>query len=476
MMKMNNRREDMKGFARMNISIWDIFRYIFKWKYIIIIELALSVFAAYGYVQSRQTYNSTAVIELNDECIKSGKALDNSTYDYYEIVSPNVITNVINDLGLSKSVDSLRRKVTVTPIIPESEKEIKESKEKSGEKHEYYPNIFSVTYTGGVGESAADVRNILASIVDNYVNYYTEKYVQLSSVNDVAYNEEMGSYDYIDMAEMIRDNLDDITAKLEGYSAQKPDFRSTSTGLSFSDLSKEYGYLKDFAVPEIFADIYAGQVTKNKQLLIETYTGRKEQYMVERQNYIDAANIAKTRMESFSSANIDVPNSYNTPTGENDDKMEIINGVHDGINPYNTVTTYDNLMDSYVDKNVAANTMLLKAQNCDEVLAKFSAPLPKGTDTDIITARVNKNLKEAKDKITELNNTTNKVIADYNAYESTVHVAPLTGENYYATMSTALYILIAVVVVGFLGIIIALTVEIVLAMKKQNAKTEESND
>lgn len=217
----------------MNISIWDIFKYLFKWKIFIIAVVIVSILLSYFYVNTHQTYNATAVIQLDDECIKKGDAPDGTKFDYNEIVSPNVMTEVIKELNLSKTVDSLRTRITITPIIPETEKEIQESMEKEGEKYEYFPNTFQLGYSGRGGESAGYVRDILESVVDNYIEFYTEKYAQLASINDVAYSEEMGNYDYIEMADMLTANLDDTISTLDSYYEKDSKFRSTTTGMSF---------------------------------------------------------------------------------------------------------------------------------------------------------------------------------------------------------------------------------------------------
>lgn len=457
----------------MNISIWDIFKYLFKWKIFIIAVVIVSILLSYFYVNTHQTYNATAVIQLDDECIKKGDAPDGTKFDYNEIVSPNVMTEVIKELNLSKTVDSLRTRITITPIIPETEKEIQESMEKEGEKYEYFPNTFQLGYSGRGGESAGYVRDILESVVDNYIEFYTEKYAQLASINDVAYSEEMGNYDYIEMADMLTANLDDTISTLDSYYEKDSKFRSTTTGMSFSDIAKEYKYLNEFTLPQIYSDIYRGQITKDKQLLIETYTQKKEQYLVERENFLGAADVAKTRMDSFSAANKNVPNAYNVTTSNNDDDLEIINEVHDEINPYNTTTTYDDLINNYVDKSAEANHRMLEANRCDEIIAKFTKEPDNTVNNEELTTSVTEGLAKTKAKITELAKTTNEIINDYNAYSSTVHVSPLTGVNYYASLTFSLYALIAILAGAFLSIVVALAVEIAKAVKSSEKTDKE---
>ena len=80
------------------------------------------------------------------------------------------------------------------------------------------------------------------------MEFYNYKYAKLASINDVAYSEEMGNYDYLDMAFMLSENVDSIETLLNGYYQGNPKFRSTSTGLTFGDLAKEYGYLQQFKI------------------------------------------------------------------------------------------------------------------------------------------------------------------------------------------------------------------------------------
>lgn len=451
----------------MNISVWDLFKYIFKWKFIICVVVIAAVLCGYVYVQRGQTYSATAIIRLNDSCILEGKAPDGKVYDSYEIVSPNVLTEVIEELALSKTVDSLRTRITVTPIIPETEKEIRESKEKTGEKHEYYPNTFSVTYVGRGGEDTQQVRDILESVVNNYIEFYTDKYAKLASINDIAYSEEMGNYDYIDMAIMLSDNVENIETTLNGYHGNASKFRSTSTGLTFGDLAKEYKYLQNFRIAGVFTEIYSKQISKNKELLIESYTHKKEQYLTERESFLNAAEIAKNRMDSFSVANKEVPNAYNETTEHNNDDLEILEELHDEINPYNTVTTYDDLMTTYIDSCIAANNLYLKAQQCDTVIAEFTSPMEVYVDQAEAQTKISEDIKDINKKFSELNKTANLIVSDYNAYSSAAHVSPLTGVNYYANMSAALYMLLAGAISGFLMVIVAITVELVRAIKKK---------
>ena len=129
----------------MKFSIWDIFKYIYKWKFVIIITALVSFLISIAYVEIFQSYNAQVVIRYNDSSIARGKTPDEKDFDPYEIVSPDVITAVINDLSLSETVDSIRSRVTINAVIPDAELTIKASKLENGEDYDYLPNTFSVS-------------------------------------------------------------------------------------------------------------------------------------------------------------------------------------------------------------------------------------------------------------------------------------------------------------------------------------------
>ena len=75
----------------MKLTIWDLFKYIWKHKLMIVLGTALSLIAANLYVNNIQTYSAEVVIRYKDACVSEGKALDGSEFDSNEIVSPKVI-------------------------------------------------------------------------------------------------------------------------------------------------------------------------------------------------------------------------------------------------------------------------------------------------------------------------------------------------------------------------------------------------
>ncbi len=467
----------------MKITIWDILRYLFKWKLLIIGVVILSLLLAVVYTDKAQSYESQIVLQYTDDNIKSGLSPNGEKFDPYEIVSPDIITAVINDLSLRKSVDDIRSKVTINSVIPDSEKEKEEEMLKQGKEYTYYPTTFSITYSGSAGDSQGEVRDILDSIVQNYLDFYISNYVREASINDATFDEDIGDYDYIEIAELISGRIDTIINSLDRYYAQNSSFRSPVTGMTFPDLTNEYQHIQEFTMSKIFSNIYRGQITKDKDLLLKKYTQRMEDYQLEHEHYQGQADLTRSRMDKFAEANKDVPNSYNQNTDSNDDGLEIIQDIYgyttgddENAQTYNTTTTYDGLISTFVSEAVTAGTNQLDAEHCQEVIDRFSVPLDPSIDTEALTEEIIEDLNDTKTKMADIYKTLNLTVEDYNAANATKYIKLLTGVQYYSTKSVSLYALILVVCGLLISIVGVIAHEILRAAKKAGIALDDDED
>ncbi|MCM1115396.1 MAG: hypothetical protein NC397_07870 [Clostridium sp.] len=463
----------------MKFSIWDIFKYIYKWKFVIIITALVSFLISVAYIEMFQSYNAQAIIKYNDSSIARGKTPDEEDFDPYEIVSPDVITAVINDLSLSDTVDSIRSRVTITSVVPDAELKIEAAKLENGEDYEYLPNTFSVTYEGKVGASESSSRDILDSLLQNYLAYYQENHATQAYINDVSFDGDLGDYDYIEIAEIISNRIDSTITSLEGYQLQDEEFRAPSTGLTFMDIKSEYTHLQDYKVSNLFADIYRGQITQNKPLLIEKYTERKENFELEQKDFAARAELTKSRMDKFAEANKDVPNSYNNNTDNNNDNLAILDDVHSdayGSRQLKTETTYDTLVEKYVSYSKAANNASLDAEHCVSVIEKFSVKPDKTINISALTESIEEQIVDIKDEMAQLYGDLSKTIDDYNDKTAASHIDLLTGIQYYAAKSQGLYTILIVAVGTAISVFCAIAYEFAKAYISTRKKEAEVNE
>ena len=119
----------------MNLKLYDIFKSLYRWKYRIVAVVILAFFAARLYVGTIQSSSGKVLIQYNDESISNGTFPDGSEFDQYQIASPEVLQNVINALGLTDTVETLRRRIDVSPVIPNAVQELQKAKNRTEERH-----------------------------------------------------------------------------------------------------------------------------------------------------------------------------------------------------------------------------------------------------------------------------------------------------------------------------------------------------
>ncbi|MBO4897877.1 MAG: hypothetical protein J5590_06240 [Clostridia bacterium] len=453
----------------MSISIWDLIKYVFKWKWVIVAFTVLCVILASLYIDAKQTYSAKVIIQYDDACISNGKTLDGQEFDSNEIKAPQVILNVLKDLGYeNRRVESIREKISIAPITPTTVDNLKAAKEKLGEEYQYFPKSFTVTYKGN--SSQENTRNILSRVIVNYFKYYSENYLYLATLNEVDYDLNKKNFDYIEQIEQIQDNVKQTITSLTTYSKDSAGYRSPSTGLTFEDLLKEFERINEFSIPHVYTKIFEGQVTKNKWLLLNKYTERIESNTREMSNLNYKATLTKDRMDAYVEANKNVPNAYN----EDGTKVEIIEDIeYDHSEDVEEETTYDSLIVNYANDSIAANSRRLDAEYCQTIIDKFTAVPETAVNYEECEAEVQKEIEDILTELTELYNKANSNIDDYNSYIPSKHIKKLSGVGCFENLYGSLYKVIALIGGLMLSTVAAIGYEIIKKYSKYSEKKEK---
>ncbi len=442
----------------MVLSVWDLFKYLYKWKAVIAIVTVLAYFGVGSYVEKKQTYSAKVIIQYTDSCIGQGKTLDGNTFDVNEIKAPTVILNVLNELGYSKKkIDSVREHIHINAITPTSVNNLKESKEKLGEEYRYFPKTFTITYDGN--SSFEETRDILNSIVANYFKYYSEKYLYMATLNEIDYNVNKKNFDYIEQAEQIQDNLNQTITSLENYAKDSGGYRSPTTGLTFDDLLKDFKRINEYALPHIFSKIYEGQISKDKRLLIDKYTQRLEQNELETDTLQNKAKLAEDRMNAYVDANVAIQGV--TEYDKTNNFSNVIDDIRDYREDVNVQTTYDDLMKSYTDDSIAASSKKLDAAYYQTVIDKFKGARYANSNYEELEKEVETEIESLLSSLEDLYKKANINISNYNAYIPALHIKKLSGVGYYVNLSASLYRLIALIAGFGLSCVGAISYEVV---------------
>ncbi len=448
----------------MKITIWEVFKYIYKWKIGILLIVIISLLFVRVYVNRNQTYTAEIIIRYTDNNAKSGYTPNGEKLDVYEITSPTIILSALEDLNIKDSVEVIRSRVTITPIIPTEVLEIQKSKTKAGEDYEYFATDYSVRYTVGSNRDGEHARDILDAIIKNYSIYYSGQYLNMGNIPEVDFDTNVGIHDYLEIAEIMETTTKDTISNLENYQNINPNFRSALTGLSFTDIITEYNIIKEFDLPALFQNILNSQITQNKEVLLKKYIHRKEQYILQNTNKINESDIALSLMEAFADSSKSVPNAYNREEpGQDFNTHDIIISDRFG----KTKTTYDNLVDNYVQAGVNAENMLVDAVYCENVISAFSNPVDEGIDFNLAKESADKSIRYIKTKLSDLYIITHNTMKNYNELNASNNIVSLSGINIISGIAKNLYYLLAMVIGSLLGIIMAITIEIVIKLKKE---------
>lgn len=443
----------------MIVTMREIFHYIFKWKFFIMFSVVVCVVLSYLYVQKIQSYSANIIIQFEDASVSEGQNPDGTDFDINEITSPTLIIKTLEDLSLHESVDKIRSSLTIKSITPAYVEELQAAKTKDGEEYTYHPNQFIITYNDKRGAPQGELYDILDALVNNYIQYYNQTYINQAYIIENNYAIENENYDYIEIADLLDDNIHDVMDNLSRLSTSSQNYRSPESGYTFSDLHKKYNELAQFDMPLIYSEIYEGQITKNREVLLKKYQHNKNNYTMQSTTSNAQAENTLGIIHKFADANRDLPNAYNQAyDSQNDDDLPVNqNGLErdDILND----TTYDDLMDIYVDYAIASSNYKIEAEHCQEVIDIFSAE-PSAADPGKLLQSVTDRIAYVQEKLQELNEVTDVTMEDYNTYLASRHVSQLTGIQVVAKVRFLLYAVLAFILGAGASTVFALAFEI----------------
>ena len=213
-------------------------------------------------------------------------------------------------------------------------------------------------------------------MLDVYIQTYGENHINTSlAANDIS-DINARDYDYLEMAELLENSINDALESVENRYNENNNFRSAENGYSFSDLYQKFSFLKSTEVSNVFAYILNNQVTKNREALLAKYQNRMESYHLEN-------NASQTEIDAINA----VIDSYVTmmrESGNTDIKADyILEMVHDtGQEDHSNIdqtVEYDVLMKDYVNNRKDFEWALIDTAYCKYIMEIYSGEASVGT-------------------------------------------------------------------------------------------------
>ena len=424
---------------------FQLFRYLSKGKFIILIVALIGAISVYFYADSKQVYTATTAIQYSNNAIGDGLTPNGSKLDVSEIYSSTVIKGAIEDLGLNTSIDGVRSKVKVRAVIPEEEDQKKEALLKKGEEYSYFPTDYIITYEADSEKSARYASNMLDAIIKNYYSFYSEKYVDQLILPNNASNISSNDYDYIESAEIIQQSVKDIDNYLIQKRQSYPDFRASATGYSFADLENIYNYIINNKIPYIYARILQQKYTKDNDLLLKKQQNIIDALQINIENNTEKSAKLKYLIDNYSQK--ETNNEKGGIAGAASGDTSIIMDVDGRDRELDVTTTYDDLVEEYVGINQAIESDKIDKEHAEYIKSIFI----NNTQNQVLSEDIEKDIE---DLVTLLNDEYKIVQAtaqELNEYLGASYLNILNSVVTSQKVNIKLYLALAVVFFLFFG-------------------------
>lgn len=439
---------------------FNIIRYLKKWwPLIALMSFCAGVFFM-RYATSNQSYTAQSIIKYNYSKAEDGKTPSGEDLDVSEIFSSTVVKEAIEDLGLTVNVDTIRSGGTVTGIVPDDVTKTQEAKIDKGEDvEEYHSTEYIVKLSVSSEYSTEYVRTMLDEILSCYFANFGEKYVDYSTIPNNAAALDGQGYDYIEQAEILNDTVAQITENLGNCQAAHPEFVSSTTGLSLSDLLDEYNYVSDVEIPYLFSEILGGKLTQNREVLLKKYQERYNTYVMD--GDVDSEKVAAVLevIQSYGNKNKDGSLYYQrgARSGTEDDTGGfVLSDVYEEDTNIDRTTVYDNLISDYVTILNRKSNNVIDAAYCQYIINVFQGASDSSDVSDENQAftdqAVEQEIAALQGRLNTLYETLSLTMKEYNEYCGAVNLGVLASTTVSEKINVKLYILLGVAVFFILGI------------------------
>jgi GGDEF domain-containing protein len=443
----------------------DVFRYLKKYRAVI---AGISVLAGIlFYIIARfsiQQYTAVTVIEYTGSRAEEGYSPDGKKIDTTELYATNLVAQALKNLDADSgeaTIDKIRMNIHVEPIITEEDLLVQQSKLDNGEEdYELNPTRYVVSFNCGVGNGKEYPRKVLNQILQEYATYYGKTHVNTSLAANPVSDITSKGYDYLEMAEVMDDTLTNITRHLTDKIEWNGEFRSSRTGRSFQDLKDEFQFIQDVEVRQLFSEILAGRITKDRDLLLEKYRNRNNDLSI-------ANNAAAFEIEKIRG----IINAYENAMGEfstpvvSDDGTEsgsllqnnVLPDVYDDWNrdedgewtPVDRTAQYDQLLMKYIEDRTFYEHNVIDSDYNNYIISVFTgAPASSSEESQ---NNIQAEIARLAEKINALQSVYYETNDEYNEYLGAQNIMMLSSVRVTERFPIQIFTVLIVVIFGALG-------------------------
>ncbi|MBQ7000673.1 MAG: GGDEF domain-containing protein [Oscillospiraceae bacterium] len=432
---------------------FQIMRYLKKYCAIIVACSLLMGLLCYGFMQQEmQKYTASTMIEYTNPTANDGKAPDGKSINVDELRSSQVVSQAMANLGHAEyNMDSIRDAITITPLIEDEELLMQEAQLEKGIEYKIYPVRYLVEFTTGVEYGKEYARTVLNEILDVYTVYYGQNHVNeeggTNGIDDI-YSK---NYDYIEMLEVIDASLENVLTLLVKKNNSTPDFRSHATGYAFSDLHREFEFIRNVEVPQLASQILSQKITIDRDVLLAKYHNRNNSLSISNTVNKEQTDYILKIIESYvllmsGSDNTNITHEYIL-----DELQGYYHTSQDGTYRIGVdqTTEYDELMESYIyNRNRFEDNLIDQAYNTYVLSVYENAP---AVSTEKQLADTKAQIEALAAKLTGLYQILDVTNDEYNEYLGAENVAILNSVGVTERLPVGLYTAFLVLIFGVVG-------------------------
>lgn len=440
---------------------FEILRYLNRWKHFIFIVSVLGAILVYKYAMYNQEYTAQTIISYTNQTAQRGETPSGAPIDVSEIYSSTVITNVLEELDINISADTIRSKCKVSGIIPQDEELKKAALLDKGEEYEFFPTDYIVSYSVSSDYTKDFARSVLDSIIKNYFIIYGEKYINQQTLPNNKVNDSDKQYDYIERAEILETWVNNISDYLGAKMDANPDYRSAKTGYSFEDLYEIYRSIKEYDIPEIYSLILEQTVSADRETLIKKYKNDIDTYSLNLNNLDSKLADLKSLINEYSNKNKEgVEYHYGSQANEGSDANDyILKNVYEewGDVQINNQTTYDTLIEEYIKLKSERQKIEVDIEHKNKMLEIFAQAVETGVSDMSNKSAIERSINNVSDYLDEMYVIVSDTVSEYNQFAGAYNLSTLSSIYTSEKINVRIYIILAVLVFllgGCIGAII----------------------
>lgn len=287
------------------ISLKELIQTILNQKYLIISFTLASIIIAIavsGYMLDNSK-KAELIVSLNFEGIETHINPDGSEFNESQIVTPAILNEVIKDLKLENvSTSDILLLITLESIIPNEVEDLKKyTLEKEGTSYIYYPKdyILSVETNKGLNINEYKAKSIANEIVNQYIEEFQNKYIELQPIVYIENTFDMDVYDYADISSVFHKKVDELVLYNNRLKNLDNSFRSDKTGLSFNDLVEMSSLIDEVDLNKLDSMISGYKLTKDEEKLIVYYKYIVEQLEINKEEYSTQTAVTKEMLQAI---------------------------------------------------------------------------------------------------------------------------------------------------------------------------------